>query len=275
MPYARNGRQRLYYRVEGSGPPLLLHHGFSMCLEDWVEQGYTTALRERCRLILFDARGHGRSDKPHDPRAYGHKALVDDVLAVLDALALDRVWFYGFSLGGVVGFHLARYALERVRAFIFAGAGLKEADSYPELDTVDTGHNAGWLRLLAGGSQVLPDLWRTYAPISAARAARLAANDVEALGALLTMHRCGYRDVLPGIDVPCLLYAGEMGAYPSAARAAALLPKARLVCLPRLNHCQVWARTDLALPLVEAFLDSLPGDTQTSPTQFVSPIRRT
>jgi pimeloyl-ACP methyl ester carboxylesterase len=108
------------------------------------------ALAPRYRLILFDARGHGRSDKPHRPEAYGHRALVGDVVALLYALGLPRVYFYGYSLGGVVGFHLARCALHRVGAFIIAGAGLQEPEAYPRRDTVDGARCAGWLRVLAG-----------------------------------------------------------------------------------------------------------------------------
>ena len=70
MPYVSNQGVRIYYEIEGSGPPIVLAHGISGSLEDWREVGWVESLRDRYRLILVDARGHGRSDKPHDPGAY-------------------------------------------------------------------------------------------------------------------------------------------------------------------------------------------------------------
>jgi pimeloyl-ACP methyl ester carboxylesterase len=70
MPYADNGGVRIHYQVEGEGPALVLQHGFTESTVDWYESGYVKALRTDYRLILVDARGHGASDKPHDPDAY-------------------------------------------------------------------------------------------------------------------------------------------------------------------------------------------------------------
>ena len=64
MPYADNQGVRIYYEVEGQGPPLVLGHGGSYTLEMWREWGYTDGLRDEHQLILLDFRGHGRSDKP-------------------------------------------------------------------------------------------------------------------------------------------------------------------------------------------------------------------
>jgi pimeloyl-ACP methyl ester carboxylesterase len=80
MPYATHDGVRIYYETEGSGPPLLLHAGLSMSLNDWRDFGYVNALRDDYRLILLDPRGHGQSDKPHDPIAYAYNLLVGDVV---------------------------------------------------------------------------------------------------------------------------------------------------------------------------------------------------
>jgi len=71
MPYATHGDLRIHYETDGSGPPLVLQHGYTLSLKRWYALGYVDALRARYRLILVDARGHGESDKPHDPAAYG------------------------------------------------------------------------------------------------------------------------------------------------------------------------------------------------------------
>src|SRR3712207_4870218 len=100
MPYVNNDDTRIYYEVEGAGPPLVLLHGLSDSLASWRDYGFVAGLASDYRLILIDARGHGRSDKPHDPNAYGHAQRAADVAAVLDDLAIDRAHFLGYSLGG-------------------------------------------------------------------------------------------------------------------------------------------------------------------------------
>ena len=81
MPYACNGSVRIHYQVEGRGPALVLQHGFTESLVDWYEAGYVDALKPDYRLVLIDARGHGASDKPHDPDAYLLGERVADVVA--------------------------------------------------------------------------------------------------------------------------------------------------------------------------------------------------
>jgi pimeloyl-ACP methyl ester carboxylesterase len=101
MPYADNGGVRIHYQVEGEGrPALVLQHGFTESVVDWYESGYVETLRSDYRLILIDARGHGASDKPHDPDAYLLNRRVSDVVAVLDASDIAKALFWGYSIGG-------------------------------------------------------------------------------------------------------------------------------------------------------------------------------
>jgi pimeloyl-ACP methyl ester carboxylesterase len=88
---------------------------------DWYEAGYVEALRPDYRLILIDARGHGSSDKPHDPDAYVLNRRAADVVAVLDALDIAKALFWGYSMGGWIGFGIAKYAAERVHALVIGG----------------------------------------------------------------------------------------------------------------------------------------------------------
>ena len=90
MPYTDNQRVRIHYRIEGEGPSLVLQHGFLQSIEDWYECGYVDALKRDYRLVLVDARGHGSSDKPHDPDAYPLDNRVADVVAVCPASAPMR-----------------------------------------------------------------------------------------------------------------------------------------------------------------------------------------
>ena len=106
MPYVSNQGVRIHYQVEGDGPPLVLQHGITWNLRFWYYRGYVDALKGDYRLILIDARGHGASDKPHDPTAYNREAKVSDICAVLDALDIARSHFWGYSMGCSIGMAL-------------------------------------------------------------------------------------------------------------------------------------------------------------------------
>jgi pimeloyl-ACP methyl ester carboxylesterase len=108
MPYAENPGIRIHYEVCGAGPPLVLQHGFTQCLEDWLECGYVAALQSKYRSVLIDGRGHGQSDKPLDEAFYTLEQRVADVTTVLDVSGIERAHFWGYSMGGLIGFGMAR-----------------------------------------------------------------------------------------------------------------------------------------------------------------------
>ena len=128
MPYANNNGVRIRYEVEGEGPPLVLRHGTGLWLELFYDAGYVDGLKDEYRLILLDGRGCGASDKPHDPAAYELDAFVGDVCAVLDAEGIARAHFFGYSMGGWIGYGMARLAPGRV-ALIASDACTRPARS--------------------------------------------------------------------------------------------------------------------------------------------------
>lgn len=121
MSFLLNDGIRIHYQVEGKGLPLVLQHGLSDRIESWYEFGYVERLQDEFQLIMIDARGHGKSDKPHDTAAYNLKLMASDVLAVLDKLHLKRVYYSGNPLGCRIGFAVAKYAPERIKAFVMGG----------------------------------------------------------------------------------------------------------------------------------------------------------
>jgi pimeloyl-ACP methyl ester carboxylesterase len=114
---------RLRYLEQGSGPPLVLIHGFALSAEmNWVGPGALDSLAAAFRVIAPDLRGHGQSDKPHDPAAYGTR-LVDDVIALLDHLGVARAHVAGYSLGGSIALRLATSHPDRVLSAVLGGSG--------------------------------------------------------------------------------------------------------------------------------------------------------
>ncbi|RMQ47006.1 Hydrolase, alpha/beta fold protein [Pseudomonas cichorii] len=93
----------LHYEEYGQGEPVLLLHGLGSSCQDWEYQ--IPALAEHYRVIVMDARGHGRSDKPHE--RYSIKGFSADVEALIEHLHLGPVHVIGLSMGGMVGFQLA------------------------------------------------------------------------------------------------------------------------------------------------------------------------
>ena len=104
----------------GEGEPLLLLHGFFGSSADWVHLFDLDDLARRYRLILPDARGHGRSTNPTG--AFTHRLCAADVRALLDHLGLARVKAVGLSLGGGTLFHLATQEPDRIEAMVLIGA---------------------------------------------------------------------------------------------------------------------------------------------------------
>jgi pimeloyl-ACP methyl ester carboxylesterase len=265
MPTARNGAIAIHYEVEGSGPPLLMHHGLTGSGQRWRDEGYVAALRDRFTLLLPDVRGHGQSAKPHDPASYDRFARAADVLAVLDAEGIGQAFFWGHSLGGLVGFTLGRHHPERLLGLVLTGFN---PDPWRRAEAEEV---ASWVAGLRGGMEtfvsgyearhgVLPDEAR----------GRWLANDSAALVACMEAWvaegdgRVGAE--LPAIPAPTLLLVGSEEPFVAEVeRAAAAMPDAAAVVLPGLDHAQTFFRSDLVLPHALAFLGAYPTPQTTPP----------
>ncbi len=106
--------------------PVLLIHGFASSMKvNWVETGWVKLLAgDGRRVLAFDHRGHGGSDKPHDPLTYETPAMARDALALLDHLGIGRADVIGYSMGARVAAYLALEAPRRVRSVVFGGLGI-------------------------------------------------------------------------------------------------------------------------------------------------------
>ena len=247
MPYANNEHIRIHYQVEGEGPPLVLHHGFAGSIEDWYERSYVEGLKNDYQLILLDARGHGISDKPHDPKAYEIQRRVGDVTAVLNHLNVSKAHFFGYSMGGWMGFAMAKYAPERFQSLIIGGCDPYNLDPGPYDRRVQV--------LRKGLDAAIAFMEKRLGSLSPQRRARVLASDVEALVAITLAERDepGFEDVLPAM--PCLLFAGEAAIeYPIEKDWSKHMPNVTFFSLPDLDHVQAIDRSDLVLPHIKKFL---------------------
>src|SRR5580698_1266567 len=129
MPKINRDGVEIYYEVHGSGPPLLLTHGYSSTAEMW--QGQIEALSKHHKLVVWDMRGHGRSDYPNDPAAYSEALTVADMAALLDEVGAHSAIVGGLSLGGYMSLAFYRAHPQRVDALLIidTGPGFRKDDA--------------------------------------------------------------------------------------------------------------------------------------------------
>jgi len=252
MSYVDNEGVSIHYMVEGEGPPLVLQHGLGVTLEYWHQVGYVEALKDRHGLILIDARGHGASSKPHDPGDYRLELMVADTVAVLDDLKVSRAHYFGYSFGGWIGWGIAKHVPERFYSLILGGAGPPRKRLPGEPNFFLDLYQKGMDTVLATCEPMFGQWWTPELK------AMCQANDLEALIALVSADDWGgldFKDILPTVMVPCLLFVGEAAdEYASAKECVKSMPTATFVSFPDLDHVEAICRTDLVLPHIVRFL---------------------
>ena len=135
----------LYVEERGTGEPLLLLHGLMGTGSDWRHVFDLDALARTHRVIMPDARGHGRSSNPTG--AFSFRRCAGDVLALLDALGIERARAIGTSLGAKTLLHVATEQPARVSAMVLVSG----APRFPEPTRA--------LFRAAAAAQHTPDAW--------------------------------------------------------------------------------------------------------------------
>lgn len=125
MPTFESDGVTINYIDEGNGPAIVLVHGFASSLHgNWRTTGIIDALAQNGRrVVALDCRGHGRSDKPHDPEAYGGTKMAGDVIRLMNHLGIEKADLMGYSMGAGISASLLVDHPERFRTIILGGAG--------------------------------------------------------------------------------------------------------------------------------------------------------
>jgi pimeloyl-ACP methyl ester carboxylesterase len=121
MPTVSVDGLRMYYELVGAGPPLVLIGGLGLDLSECGQ--LIDALAPHYRVLAFDNRGAGRTDKPDEP--YTVKQMADDTAGLMQALGIERAHVVGMSLGGRIALDLALEHPGRVRSLILASTSAR------------------------------------------------------------------------------------------------------------------------------------------------------
>ncbi|HLW63854.1 MAG TPA: alpha/beta hydrolase [Gemmataceae bacterium] len=260
-PYFDSNGVKIHYIVKGKedGEPVLLIHGFTGDIDgQWAKT--IKALEKDYKIIAFDCRGHGGSEKPHDPKMYGLE-MSKDAIRLLDHLKIDKAHIAGYSMGGFITLQIAARWPERMRTAILGGAGLPlpGRDKMQEAlaDSLEKGKGVGPLiDALTPKDRPKP----TEEQLKAISAFILSHNDPKALAAVM---RGGFIDKnlpindeqIKNIKVPMLALIG--GDDPLKAGVDALkakLPEMKVVVIDKADHIQAFGRDEFVNGLKE-FLD--------------------
>ncbi len=114
---------RIRYIEQGAGEPVVLVHGYTGTAEaNWVASKVFDELAKNFRVIALDCRGHGKSDKPHDPKQYGQEMALD-VVRLLDHLKIRKAHIVGYSMGALITAKLLTMKPERFPTATLGGQG--------------------------------------------------------------------------------------------------------------------------------------------------------
>ena len=227
---------------EGEGIPVVLAHGLT-ATRRYVVMGSHALQRGGQRVIAYDARGHGASSPAPAPQAYGYEQLSADLVAVLDALALDRAVIAGASMGAHTALRLALELPERVAGLVVITPAYDPVEHDDERrlarwDALADGLRSGGVEGFVGAYELdsVPEAWRaTVATVLRQRLAQHAHLDAvaDALHAVPRSRPFDDLHALARIECPAVVVASRDEADPGHSLAlgetyAELLGHARL-----------------------------------------------
>lgn len=245
---------RISYDVAGEGPPLVFLHGSALSRVVWRGLGYLKALPGYTH-IRIDARGHGRSEKPHAAPSYRPDSMVSDVLAVMDELGVEKAGIVGYSMGARTGWQLVTSHPERALAFVAMGGTHRV--QHGEISKI---FFPGYLETLRAGN--IDAFVEGFGPgLDPNTKAAFRNNDPLALAALFEMTESGDTGIpdllVRQVRVPALLIAGsrDQARYADSLDGARLLPRGGFAGLEGRDHAGTLASAADVLDVMVPFLN--------------------
>jgi pimeloyl-ACP methyl ester carboxylesterase len=241
---------RIAYRKAGTGPVLMLTHGYGA--SSHMFDSNMTALADIRTVVAWDLRGHGATDYPSDPAAYTRDASIDDMLAVLDDVSAEHAVLGGHSLGGYLSLLFALEHPERTDGLVLIGTGpgFRDADAREKWNRMSERYAESLekhgLAGLPGSSELTADVHRD------------ATGLILAARGILTQHDSRVIDSLGDIDVPVLVVVGEDDEVfvPGSKYMVGKLPNAELVVISGAGHAPNMTHADDFDAAVRSFLIS-------------------
>ncbi len=252
MPKLNRDGVNLNYEIHGSGPAILLSHGYSATLEMW--RGQIEPLSRHHQLIIWDMRGHGQTDSPEDPSLYSEEATIADMAALLDAAGARQAIVGGLSLGGYMSLAFYRVCPERVRALLLfdTGPGFKSDEARAAwnqraMETANNFETQGLNALQSRSREMKMSTHRSAAGLAHAARGMLAQRDANVIKSL------------PEIKVPTLIVVGADDApfLASADYMATKISNAQKVVIPHAGHASNLDQPEMFNEAVMGFLEQM------------------
>jgi 3-oxoadipate enol-lactonase len=239
MPKLHTRDIDIYYKITGKGEPLLLIHGLGSSMRSWQMQ--VPVFSAHYKVITFDLRGHGRSDKPLE--RYNISMFAADTAELMKSLGITSAHVVGFSLGGMVGFQLCLDAPDMVKSLVVVNSpvtGYKQSlqegfKSWKHFTRVQltgigkNGHSNGW--------RLSPQEDEDQAGQTLTE--RLGINNMLAqANSFWAILKGNVTDNLGLINCPTLVIASDEDYVPVSVKSAYVskIPRAEIVVIPNSRH---------------------------------------
>jgi len=251
VAYINRDGVKIFYEVEGTGPTVLLSHGYSASARMW--RGQVEALKGSYRVITWDMRGHAESDSPADQSLYSEDSTVGDMKAILETCGASKAVIGGLSLGGYMslGFYAAHPEMVQALMLFDTGPGYRNPKAREGWnETAERRAKAFETRGLeaAGGSaEVRVSVHRSAEGLARAARGMLAQVDSRVM------------DVLEKVAVPTLVLVGSEDQPFLAATdyMASKIPGAQRVVIEGAGHASNIDQPAAFNEAVRAFLGGL------------------
>jgi pimeloyl-ACP methyl ester carboxylesterase len=250
MPYVEANGTKLYFEESGYGYPIIFIHEFASDIRGWETQIRHLSRTHRC--VAYNARGYPPSDVPEDAALYGWEFAVDDIVALMRGLKIERAHLVGSSMGGYAALQFGLRHLGKAGAIVAAGVG---SGSHPsqrdpwsrETSTlarifIEHGMVSMAERMARGPARVQlkykdPEGWREFVVRLRQHSPRGMSNTMARCVALRpSLH--DLRDQFSGMGVPVLLAVGDedVRCLETNLMLKSALPNAGLWICPNTGH---------------------------------------